>query len=132
MTFFDKYKPHYRTNLALAIPVVISQLGHTLVQFSDSVIVGHFAGTISLAAVSLANSIFIIVMVIGIGISYGSTPLIAQLNSRNNSEECGKLLSNSLFINIISGVALFVAVYGCSFLLDRLHQNVKVVQEAKP
>ncbi|MEP6614733.1 MAG: MATE family efflux transporter [Mucilaginibacter sp.] len=132
MTFFDKYKPHYRTNLALAIPVVISQLGHTLVQFSDSVIVGHFAGTISLAAVSLANSIFIIVMVIGIGISYGSTPLIAQLNSRNNSEECGKLLSNSLFINIISGVALFVAVYGCSFLLDHLHQNVKVVQEAKP
>ena len=133
MTFFDKYKPHYRTTLALAIPVVISQLGHTLVQFSDSVIVGHFAGTISLAAVSLANSIFIIVMVIGIGISYGSTPLIAQLNGRNDFDECGKLLSNSLFINLITGIALFIAIAGCSsFLLEHLHQNNAVMLQAKP
>ncbi len=133
MTFFKKYKPHYHTNLALAIPVVISQLGHTLVQFSDSVIVGHFAGTISLAAVSLANSIFIIVLVIGIGISYGSTPLIAQLNGRNDFDECGKLLSNSLFINLITGVLLFAAIAGCSsFLLEHLHQNKAVMLQAKP
>jgi len=133
MTFFNKYKPHYRSNLALAIPVVISQLGHTLVQFSDSVIVGHFAGTISLAAVSLANSIFIIVMVIGIGISYGSTPLIAQLNGRSDFDECGKLLSNSLFINLITGVFLFVSIVACSsFLLERLHQNNEVMLQAKP
>ncbi|MCO5947540.1 MATE family efflux transporter [Mucilaginibacter flavidus] len=133
MTFFKKYRPHYQTNLALAIPVVISQLGHTLVQFSDSVIVGHFAGTISLAAVSLANSIFIIVMVIGIGISYGSTPLIAQLNGRSDFDECGKLLSNSLFINLITGVLLFAAIAGCSsFLLEHLHQNNAVMLQAKP
>src|ERR1700750_1832888 len=98
-----KYKQHYRDNLHLAIPVVISQLGHTLVQTSDTIIVGHFAGTVSLAAVSLANSIFVILLVIGIGISYGITPLIAQYNGRNNFAECGRLLSNSLFINAITG-----------------------------
>jgi len=32
-----------------------------------------------MAAVSLANSVFIIMLVIGLGISYGITPLIAQL-----------------------------------------------------
>ena len=55
---YQKYKPYYTDSLKLAIPVVISQLGHTLVQVSDSVIVGHFAGTTSLAAVSLVSSLF--------------------------------------------------------------------------
>lgn len=114
MSIYQKYKIHYRGNLKLAIPVVISQAGHQLVQFADSVVVGHFAGTISLAAVSLAASIFVIVLVIGIGISYGSTPLIAQLNGRDDFEECGKLLSNSLFINVTSGIILFAASVVCS------------------
>jgi MATE family multidrug resistance protein len=133
MSLYLKYKPHYRDNLKLAIPVVISQVGHTLVQFSDSVIVGHFAGTVSLAAVALATNIFSVIMVIGLGISYGSTPLIAQLNGRREYDECGKLLSNSLFINIVSGILLFGAALAAAFLLlGNLHQTPEVVRQAKP
>ena len=72
------YRPYYLSSLALAGPVVISQLGHTLVQTVDSIIVGHFAGTVPLAAVSLVHSVFMIVMVVGLGIAYGITPLIAR------------------------------------------------------
>ncbi|GAA4090059.1 MATE family efflux transporter [Mucilaginibacter panaciglaebae] len=132
-SFYQKYKSHYRDNLKLAIPVVISQLGHTLVQTSDTIIVGHFAGTISLAAVSLATSIFTIALIIGIGISYGSTPLIAQHNGRNESAECGQLLSNSLFINVITGIILFGLVcLGSVYFLDDLHQSADVLVKAKP
>jgi len=129
---YQKYKHHYRDNLNLATPVVISQLGHTLVQTSDTIIVGHFAGTVSLAAVSLANSIFSIMLVIGIGISYGITPLIAQHNGRSNFAECGQLLSNSLFINVITGIILFTFTFFTSlFLLDHLHQTPAVMAQAK-
>lgn len=128
-----KYKPHYSTNLKLAIPVVISQLGHTLVHTVDSIIVGHFAGTIQLAAVSLVNSIFTVVMVVGIGLSYGLTPLIAQENGKKNYDECGRLLSNSLLINIISGTLLFVFIYiGSLLVIDHLDQSPEVVYYAKP
>jgi MATE family multidrug resistance protein len=108
---YSKYRSHYKSTLTLAIPVVISQLGHTLVHTADSVIVGHFAGTIPLAAVSLVNSIFIVALVIGLGISYGLTPLIAQESGRNNKEECGKLLVNSLLINAIIGILLYLLIY---------------------
>ncbi|MBC8052742.1 MAG: MATE family efflux transporter [Sphingobacteriaceae bacterium] len=129
----SRYKPHYRSNLILAIPVVISQLGHTLVHMADSVIVGHFAGTISLAAVSLVNSIFTVMMVIGIGISYGLTPLIAQENGKKNYRECGKLLSNSLLINTLSGIILFIIIYfGLLLTIDHLKQSPDVVAQAKP
>lgn len=132
-SFYQKYKPHYKENLTLAIPVVISQLGHTLVHAADSIIVGQFAGTIPLAAVSLVNSIFMIVMVIGIGISYGLTPLIAQENGKGNLEECGKLLFNSLVLNTIFGLLLFGVMYfGSVFFLDHLQQTPEVVAQAKP
>ncbi|QJD98045.1 MATE family efflux transporter [Mucilaginibacter robiniae] len=130
---FHKYKTHYRDNLKLAIPVVISQLGHTLVQLSDSVIVGHFAGTISLAAVSLVNSIFLLAMVIGLGMSYGITPLIAQQNGMHNYAACGKLLSNSICINLLTSILLFLLLYfGGGWLLAHLDQSPAVLQQAKP
>jgi MATE family multidrug resistance protein len=130
---YQKYKPYYRDSLHLAIPVVISQLGHTLVQTADSIIVGHFAGTISLAAVSLVNSIFVMAMVLGIGISYGITPLIAQHNGREEYDECGQLLSNSLLINAITGIVLFVLIsFGTMHLIGHLDQSGEVVRQARP
>lgn len=130
---YQKYRSYYRDSLKLAIPVVISQLGHTLVQTSDSIIVGHFAGTTALAAVSLVNSLFLVPLVIGMGISYGITPLIAQNNGRGNFAECGRLLSNSFFLNIITGIVLFCAIYfGVILFIDKLHQAPEVVLQAKP
>jgi MATE family multidrug resistance protein len=130
---YTKYKSHYQSNLTLAIPVVISQLGHTLVHTADSVIVGHFAGTIPLAAVSLVNSLFIVILIIGIGLSYGLTPLIAQENGKNNFKECGRLLANSLLINVIAGILLFILIYfGSLLVIDQLGQSPEVVAQAKP
>lgn len=130
---YQKYKPYYRDSLRLAIPVVISQIGHTLVQTADSIIVGHFAGTIPLAAVALVNSIFVMAMVIGLGLSYGITPLIAQHNGRHEYEECGQLLSNSLLINSIASIILFVLIsFGAMQLIGHLDQSAEVVRQARP
>ena len=128
-----QYKSYYASTLVLAGPVVISQLGQMLVQVADTVVVGHFAGTIPLAAVSLVHSVFTIVMVMGLGIAYGLTPLIAQENGRKSQVECGALLSNSIWINVITGMVLFCIVYfGSMAAVDHLDQDPAVVREAKP
>lgn len=130
---YNKYKPYYNDSLKLAIPIVLSQLGHTLVHFSDTIIIGHFAGTTALAAVALSISLLIVPFVIALGISYGITPLIAQHNGRKNYPECGRLLSNSLFLNVLSGVVLFFVFYfAIIFFIDKLHQSPAVVLQAKP
>jgi len=127
------YRPYYISSMALAGPIIISQLGHTMVQTADTMIVGHFAGTIPLAAVSLVHSVFMIIMVIGLGIAYGITPLIAQENGKKNYAECGHLLSNSLWLNSLTGIILFCGVYfGSMSIIDHLDQDPAVVAEAKP
>ena len=133
LKIYAKYKPYYKENLHLALPIVGSQVGHTLVHMADSIIVGHFTDTTQLAAVSLVNSIFILIMVIGLGISYGLTPPIAQENGRRNYEACGKLLSNSLIINILVGIFLYILVhFGVLLIIDHLNQTPAVVFYAKP
>ena len=130
---FKKYKPYYNENLKLALPIVVSQLGHTLVHMADGIIVGHFAGTVQLAAVSLVNSLFMLILVLGLGISYGLTPLIAQANGSKDYEKCGKLLSNSILINFIFALILVALVYLVSFtLINHLGQSADVVEHAKP
>ncbi|ETZ22492.1 MATE family efflux transporter [Pedobacter sp. V48] len=132
-TLYAKYKPYYSDNLRLAMPIVVSQLGHTLAHLADSVIVGHFAGTIQLAAVSLVNSLFMLILVLGMGIAYGLTPLIAQENGRKNYDECGKLLSNSLIINFSISLLLYAFVHlGTLLVIDHIEQSPEVVAYAKP
>lgn len=130
---YTKYKPYYKENLILAGPIVVSQIGHMAVHIADSIIVGQFAGTAQLAAVSLVNSLFMLTLVLGMGISYGLTPLIAQENGRKNYDECGKLLSNSLIINICVGIFLYMVLhFGTLSVIDHLGQSAEVVKYAKP
>ena len=130
---YKSNKIYYQSTIALAGPVVISQLGHTLVQTADTIIIGHYAGTISLAAVSLVHAVFMVILVIGLGIAYGLTPLIAQENGKSNFKECAKLLSNSLWLNIIASILLFMIVYfGSMFAMQHANQDPEVVETAKP
>ncbi|RZK42343.1 MAG: MATE family efflux transporter [Pedobacter sp.] len=132
-TIFNKYKSYYKENLILAGPIVVSQIGHMATHVADSIIVGHFAGTTQLAAVSLVNSLFMIVLVLGLGISYGLTPLIAQASGRKDYDECGNLLSNSLILNCITGLILYGLIhFGTLSVIDHLGQSPEVIRHAKP
>lgn len=125
-----KYKSHYKDNFLLAYPVVISQLGHTLVALSDSIIIGH-TGDLPLAAVALGNGIFSVFVVAGIGISYGLTPLIAQESGRGNKRYCGHLLAHSFLINLLTGLVLFGILELVGQNLHRLDQPAAVAAQAK-
>lgn len=127
---YKKYRSHYKDNFHLAYPVVISQLGHTLVALSDSIIIGH-TGKVPLAAVSLASSIFSVFMVTGIGMSYGLTPLIAQENGRGNRRSCGHLLAHSLLINLLTGILLFGLILLVGHNLDGMQQQPDVAAEGR-
>lgn len=132
-SLFNKYKAYYKDNLILALPIVGSQIGHMTVAMADSIIVGQFAGTTQLAAVSLVNSLFMMVLVLGLGISYGLTPLIAQANGRKDYNECGKLLSNSLIINVVTGFFLYGLIhFGTLLVIDNIGQSADVVAYSKP
>lgn len=127
---FNKYRPYYKSNFLLAYPVVISQLGHMFTMVADSVMVGQL-GTIPLAACALANSIFGIFMVSGIGISQGVTPLVAQEDGKNNKTICGEYLEQGVIISMVTGLIIYALVYLIAQKLTLLGQPAEVAVAAK-
>ena len=125
------YKKNYRKTFYLAYPVVISQLGHIMVGVVDTAMVGQI-GTIPQAAVALANSLYVLVLVFGLGISYGVTPLVAAADSSTNVEENASLLKHSIIINTATGILLFLLLVGISPVLKLCNQQQEVVDLAIP
>lgn len=124
-------REHFKVNFQLAFPVMLSQLGHVLVGTADSMMVGQ-TGATALAGASLGNVIFYVLMTFGIGISYGSTPLIANADGEGNKKRVGSILKNSLLINTITGLGLFLLVTVSSDLLWFMNQPEEVVILAIP
>lgn len=124
-------KTHIRETVKLALPISTGQFGHIMLGVIDSVMVGR-VGSAALAASSLVNGIFFLVLVIGIGLSMASTPLIAMAKGANKFEECGKILNHSIAVNIGFAVLISGFAFGLSYLIPFLNQPVDVAKQAAP
>ena len=129
-------KTHLRPTLLLAYPVMLSQLGHMLVSFVDTVVVGHITpaaeSTVSLAAVSVGVTTTTVLLVMGIGLSMGSVPLVAAADGRRDLPALGRLLVSSVWLNVAAGVVLAGLGQFIPPLLHHLGQPAAVVALATP
>ncbi len=124
-------RTHIKETIKLALPISIGQLGHVTLGVVDSMMVGK-VGSASLAAASLVNGIFFLIIVIGIGLSMAATPLIAMAKGADKFDECGKTLNHSFAVNLFFSIVLMLATFGFSFLIPYLNQPEAVVKEAVP
>ena len=131
MILTERYKEHYRRNFFLAYPVMLSQLGQVLVGVADSLMVGQL-GAVPLAAASLANVIFYLIMVFGLGVSLAVTPLVAAADGESNPSKIVSIFSNGLVINIVLGIVLALGVVLSAPVLHHLDQPPDVVTYAMP
>ena len=125
------YKKFYSSNLKLAFPVIISQAGQVIVGIVDNVMVGR-VGTSSLAAASFANSIFIIILVFGIGFSYAITPLVAKAIGRGDEKEAVHWFHQGFRVNLFIGVLLVLLAFIVALFMPHMGQPDEVVQLGVP
>lgn len=125
------FKDHFSKTFTLAYPVMLSQLGQVLVGVADSMMVGRL-GAEPLAAASLANSIFFVLLMFGIGVSMAITPLVAMADGKNKSSRIGRLFRHGFTINMITGLVLFLVIILFSPMLNYMNQPEQVVELAIP
>ena len=147
MYSFREYLPYYKRNLRVALPVMLTQLGASLVGFFDSIMVGHYA-TVDLAAVSFANALFFTVMVFAMGALMGITPLvgiqIGHLTSQMQQSESdlqkqsesnaiiASLFQNGMLFTILLCLLMLVLLGLCIPFLDCFGQDPEVIKVARP
>ena len=128
---FRTYLPFYRRNLKVALPIVFSQLGGAIVQLVDTLMVGRL-GTVQLASVSFATSVFIIGFVFSIGILMGLTPLVGMAYVRGDRTRVTNLFQNSLTLATVAAVVMCSLLFGTIYLMPYMGQDAAVVETAIP
>jgi len=108
--YYDIYYQDLKATFTLSYPIMIGQVGVTLMSFTDTVMVGRFSTT-ALAASAVANAIFFILTVLGLGMVSIITPLVAASHSKGDKENCGAILSAGVRIAIFTGIAFVGIAY---------------------
>ena len=140
MIKFKEYLPYYKRNLKVAFPVMLTQLGASLVGLFDSMMVGHYA-TVDLAAVSFSNALFFMAMVFAMGALMAITPLVGiQMGEMNIMPEkkadirqkIAVLFQNGMLFTMLQSALMLILLAGCIPFLSYFGQEPEVIEVAKP
>ena len=131
VALWREYVPYYRRNLAVAFPVMLTQLGAAIVGLADCIMVGHYSTT-DLAAVSFANGVFFTFMVFSMGALMGITPLVGQAFVQRQDERVSSLLQNGLWFTLLLGGITTLLLAACVPLMPLMGQDPAVVEAARP
>ncbi len=133
MLTFAGFKSHLRENWYLAYPVMLSQLGHVVVQVADTVMIGKILGPTALASAAFANGVFSgMAIFFGVGLSYAMTPVIAKADGEGDHKTITEILRHGLVINLAAGIIICFLLSSASFWVQFLDQPQEIVDLGLP
>ena len=109
-----KWKAELRAMIALAVPVVLSELGWMAQGVVDNIMVGRI-GPAAIGAVALGNAVYYTPCLFGIGLMLGLDTLVSQAYGRRDHDECHRWLAQGVYLACIVTPPLMLLVAGLSF-----------------
>ena len=95
--------------VALAVPVVLSELGWMAQGVVDTIMVGRL-GPAAIGAVAMGNAICYTPSLFGVGLLLGLDTLVAQAYGRNDHDECHRWLAQGVYLACIAAVPLMILI----------------------
>src|ERR1035438_5162188 len=100
--------------VALAVPVVLSELGWMAQGVVDTIMVGRL-GPAAIGAVVLGNAVCYKLSLFGIGLFLGLDTLVAQAYGRKDYDGCHRWLAQGVYLAMTVSPLVMVAVWLASF-----------------
>ncbi len=110
----NRYKHYFFELLTLAVPILIGNLGHTLIGATDILVVAGY-NINSLAAISIANSILFTIFIFGLGVSTAISVILS--NMRGAKQKIKKYLPSSILFSIFLSIIFSIICYTTKFLV---------------
>ncbi|MDD1749311.1 MAG: MATE family efflux transporter [Methanothrix sp.] len=127
----QKYYPDYYRLLKLAMPLVLTQAGQMTVQLVDIAMVGR-VGTAELAAASFANNIYIVIMLFGLGVFLGVTPLVGHARGADDDRQAAAIMKSGFALSglLLPGITLIS--WSLTWIMPYMGQTHEVVRLSIP
>lgn len=126
MTIYQESKIIFK----LSIPLIIGLLGQMLMGLTDTVMIADL-GVTELAALTLANNLFYVPFVFGIGILTCISVQTSIARGGRDAERARSVCRNGFYISLFIGVLFFLIIYLFRDLLDWLKQDPTVVERSR-
>ena len=100
--------------VALAVPVVLSELGWMAQGIVDTIMVGKL-GPVAIGAVALGNAVCNTPSLFGLGLLLGLDTLVSQAYGRKDHDECHRWLAQGVYLALIATPPLMLMIGLASF-----------------
>lgn len=122
MRRLSPYRKEVPATLALAVPIVVTQIAHISMSFVDTIMVGRL-GPESLAGAALGNTVFFNVMIFCMGIVMAVGPMVSQAFGAGDHVPIGRSVRQGLWMSVLLGALAFFIVWNADVLLGWLGQS---------
>ncbi len=129
-TPMNPYLTEIRKTFALAIPMVMGQLGQMGLHLIDAAMVGQ-VGVVSLAAIAFGGNIVGIFLIIGYGLASAVSVLVAQAYGGKQYERSGEVLKHGIVITFLYALAVAALMHWNIGFLHYFGQPEDVVETSK-
>jgi MATE family multidrug resistance protein len=122
---YKTYKPYFTQILRLSYPIIIGQIGIVLMGVADVVMIGNINAT-NLAAAGLANSVYFLVSIIGIGTLSAVSSIVAKAKGAGHANETALLLRQSIWASLTLSFFIITVLYILTINLEWFGQSEEV------
>ena len=126
-----KYIRYFKPTLKVAFPMTIAHLGGQLTNMADTIMVGNVS-SLHLSAAAIANYLFLIPFLFGLGLSIVITPLVGNANGAGAADECKLIFVDSFYYQVINAIVLTVLIYLFGFVIPQLNLDSGTAELAVP
>ena len=114
----------YSLFIKIAIPSSIGTIFQNLYSIVDSIYAGRMISESALAAIGQIFPIYFIIIALGVGLSIGTTSLIANSIGENNIKNSGSIFAQSFLLSIISSVIIsIVGIYFSPYIVASINND---------
>jgi MATE family multidrug resistance protein len=124
-----EWKKELGALVALAVPVVLSELGWMAQGVVDTIMVGRL-GPAAIGAVALGNAVCYTPSLFGIGLLLGLDTLVAQAYGRKDYDGCHRWLAQGMYLAMLVTPLVMVVVWLASFGYARFGIGAEVAVPA--
>jgi MATE family multidrug resistance protein len=112
------WRGELRAMIALAVPVVLSEMGWMAQGIVDTVMVGRL-GPAAIGSVALGNAVYYTPSLFGVGLLLGLDTLVSQAYGAKDHDECHRWLAQALYLAAIATVPIMLFAFAASFAFTR-------------
>jgi MATE family multidrug resistance protein len=118
MSGLQPYRAEFRPMLALALPIVLAELGWMAMSVIDMMVVGRLPSSAeAIGAVSIGSVVFYTIGVFGMGLLLGLDTLVSQAFGAGDLQDCHHSLLSGIYLTLSAAPVLMGAVWLSTWLL---------------